>query len=372
MTQPNANAKRQEDAEAKRRAAEAEAEAARATRVSAEAEEAKAKLLAAAAEDDKATRAAAEAEEAKAARVAAEAEEAKAVHLATAETGRSRLSMVVAPAVLFLLAIGLLAVAAYALGQGLGKDVPAQIQLPLLLILGVVVLLMTLGALVALMQQWGLTDPQEAMALPKGTIRAVIALGLILIFAISSVFLVVSADATTVKLPGVTAERLQTIPLDRIVAITPEASGTTSEVALSVPTGFRDQISQQLLTVMATLVTAVVAFYFGTASARVAAETSAMTAQAIKEAQAGAATSKEKSRTSRRTIRAAGSARGPRTRRRARPPARSDCRTGRVRSSGVPPGRCRPPRSPRLHSRAHRGLRPGHGSRVRDGTSRAG
>jgi hypothetical protein len=211
------------------------------------------------------------------------------VHLATAETGRSRLASVVAPIALFLLAIGLLALAAWALSRGLGEGVPAQIQLPLLLILGVVVLLVTLGALVALMQQWGLTDPQEAMGLPKGTIRAVIALGLILIFAISSVFLVVSADATTVTLTGVSAARLQTIPLDRVVAIRPETADTSS-VDLRVPTGFRDQISQQLLTVMATLVTAVVAFYFGTASARVAAESSAATAQAIKDAQAGAAT----------------------------------------------------------------------------------
>ena len=293
MTQPSANAKRHEDAEAKRLAAEAEAEAAKATRVAAEAEEAKAKRLAAAAEDAKATRAAAEAEEAKATRVAAEAEEAKAVHLATAETGRSRLSSVVAPIALFLLAIGLLALAAWALSQGLGKDVPAQIQLPLLLILGVVVLLMTLGALVALMQQWGLTDPQEAMGLPKGTIRAVIALGLILIFAISSVFLVVSADATTVSLTGVTAERLQIIPLDRIVAVTQEPGATTFTVALRVPTGFRDQISQQLLTVMATLVTAVVAFYFGTASARVAAETTAASASLVKEAREAGAKSKQ-------------------------------------------------------------------------------
>jgi hypothetical protein len=64
-----------------------------------------------------------------------------------------------------------------------------QGSLPLLAIGGVVVLIFMLTAVAMIFSILGLTNPLQAMGLPEGSIRAVIALSLIVLFAILSVFL---------------------------------------------------------------------------------------------------------------------------------------------------------------------------------------
>jgi hypothetical protein len=62
-------------------------------------------------------------------------------------------------------------------------------SLPVLLVSGAVALLLSLALLVVIMRHQELTDPRFALGLPDGSIRAVIALLLILLFFITSVFL---------------------------------------------------------------------------------------------------------------------------------------------------------------------------------------
>jgi hypothetical protein len=70
-----------------------------------------------------------------------------------------------------------------------------EVSLPLLAIAGVVVLLGALALVSIAFKMMDMADPQEALALPAGSIRAVIALSLVVLFAILTVFLFSSLDS---------------------------------------------------------------------------------------------------------------------------------------------------------------------------------
>jgi hypothetical protein len=115
----------------------------------------------------------------------------------------------------------------------------AAVALPLLLMVGLGSLILLLTTMVAVLHAFGLTDPKKAFGLPDGSIQAVIALSLVLIFVIASLYLYSS-------LP-------QTIAADDVEA----AQG-------------RREFAQQLLTTVGTLAVAVAGFYFGTRSVEAA------------------------------------------------------------------------------------------------------
>ena len=104
-------------------------------------------------------------------------------------------------------------------------------------------LLAVIGGIVAAFSALRLTNPQQALALPEGSIRAIIALILVLIFVVMAFYLI------------------ETVFVDE-----------TNEDARNVAT--------QLLATVGTLVAAVAAFYFGTAAVTTGtkAATSAVTA----------------------------------------------------------------------------------------------
>ena len=144
-----------------------------------------------------------------------------------------------------------------------GLDQP-EILLTLLVIAGVVILLAALGGLVALLNGFANLNNNEALGLPQGSIRAVIALSLILIFAMISVFLVGAMRGDTNLSTGLTEAQVAQFGPDRLVTIVPGASPGTFDVeTVTQPTDMSQQLSQQLLTILGTLVTALVAFYFG-------------------------------------------------------------------------------------------------------------
>jgi hypothetical protein len=105
----------------------------------------------------------------------------------------------------------------------------AAVVLPLLTIGGLLSLLIVLALVSVFFQTLGLANKEQALALPEGSVRAVIALGLIVLFAILAIYLYGS--------------------------ISVRAAGATNQVA--------DDFAKQLLTIMGTLVTAVASFYFG-------------------------------------------------------------------------------------------------------------
>jgi hypothetical protein len=119
-------------------------------------------------------------------------------------------------------------------GISLGGNMP-EVILTLIVIAGVAGLLASLSMVTVILAALGLSDQKEALGLPKGSVRALIALSLIIIFAIMSLYLYGRLDGT--------------------------------------PTQEQTRFAQQILTTVSTLVVAVAAFYFGTRSVEAARET---------------------------------------------------------------------------------------------------
>lgn len=153
------------------------------------------------------------------------------------------------------------------------KDSP-EASLSLVFVAAAVVLILVVSALSIVLRRLGLVDGEEPMGLPRGSIRAVIALLLIMLFFIAAIFLFNSTRATPSsesanrQLTGITAERLATIPTDSIRSSIQRVSGDSTlydvvlyPVGLSTPTS--DDLAKQLITTLSVLVTAVASFYFG-------------------------------------------------------------------------------------------------------------
>ncbi|MGX1159921.1 hypothetical protein FBY31_1719 [Arthrobacter sp. SLBN-100] len=152
-------------------------------------------------------------------------------------------------------------------------DVSPEASLSLIFVSAAIVLILVVSTLVIVLRRLGLADANEAMGLPSGSIRAIIALLLIMLFFIAAIFLFNSSlnqtDPTqTRSLEGVTAERFATIPTDQIQSSQTRQvdNATVYDVVLFQPssgTAASEDIAKQLITTVGTLVTAVAAFYFG-------------------------------------------------------------------------------------------------------------
>jgi hypothetical protein len=146
---------------------------------------------------------------------------------------------------------------------------PPEIVLTLVLIMGVIALVAALGSLLALHRSFGLATGTEALGLPPGSIRAILALMLVLVFAIMSVFLYYQSTTGTAASRGVTQSQIDLLPQDQIVAVraaSPLPDGTaTFDVDISGSPASQ-QLALQLVTLLGTLVTAIAAFYFGSNS----------------------------------------------------------------------------------------------------------
>jgi hypothetical protein len=123
----------------------------------------------------------------------------------------------------------LLLVALFGLSFAVGFA-PTEVKLPIIAIAGVFLLLGALAIVSVAFSLFELSDKTQALGLPEGSIRAVIALSLIVLFAILSVYLYASL---------------------------------TSQKPDSPNTDF----AKQLLVLVGTLVTSVASFYFGSRAA---------------------------------------------------------------------------------------------------------
>lgn len=111
------------------------------------------------------------------------------------------------------------------------QKLPPEVQLAAVIVLGVSIVMNLLFIMTAGYQRMQLTSSNQALGLPAGSIRALIALFLILMFAIIGIYV-----------------------FNAVLG----AGASISQQALS--------LAQQLMTTIATLVVAVAGFYFGTAS----------------------------------------------------------------------------------------------------------
>lgn len=177
--------------------------------------------------------------------------------------------LVLLPAVVLMLGLG------YRLFDGM-----RLVGLPMLAIFGIIILFGTLALVAMLFQTLGLTNRDEPLALPPGSVRAAIALSLIVLFAIISIMLFQSLLGSTYVLHGTTkAQRDEIVAKapDRVVesvlaacAAPVPQTGTCDEADLRFdvrmqgampPTGASD-LAKQLLVLVGTLMTSVTSFYF--------------------------------------------------------------------------------------------------------------
>jgi hypothetical protein len=158
------------------------------------------------------------------------------------------------------------------------SDSNTEVTLPVVIIAGLVVLVMVLGLLTFVFSVLKLSDSKEALGLPSGSIRAVIALMLLVIFAIVSIFLYsdVAGSGRLQKLENLTAEDVTNLAKQVEVALQIEQKQTSADgkslpskyiVHYRAPTSRAgEDLAKQLIVLLGTLVTAVSSFYFGSAS----------------------------------------------------------------------------------------------------------
>ena len=160
--------------------------------------------------------------------------------------------------------------------------VPNELGLPVLAIFGVVALLASLSFVAISFNRVNMSDRTQALGLPQGSVRAVIALSLVVLFAILSVYLFSSLNNSgRIQRDWclVDKERMMLANSLRTGEIVSDRAMTTEEVAAhcnAAPpeqrfvVGFRDagdpagvDFAKQLLIFVGTLVTSVASFYFG-------------------------------------------------------------------------------------------------------------
>jgi len=158
-----------------------------------------------------------------------------------------------------------------------------------------VTLLLYLGTII--LRTAGLSSKKEALGMPEGSIRALIAMSLILMFAIIGVTVLYSGiGGEPIQSNGISAaqlERLENVQIISISVVDPAASPGSERFNVTA----RPELSQaghdfglQLLTTVSTLVVAVAGFYFGSRAVAQGAKTAAAQTAAASAAGAAAGT----------------------------------------------------------------------------------
>ncbi len=161
----------------------------------------------------------------------------------------------------------------YALiGKICAVNLGAEVKLPLVAIAGVILLLLVLAVVSVAFGVSGLSDKTQALALPEGSVRAVIALALVVLFATLSVFLFESmATGSPRTAPNLTEAQKKDFlqnnktATDIVVAETGEGTAKIYTIDYRDPINKQSEdLAKQLLTMLGTLLTAMASFYFGT------------------------------------------------------------------------------------------------------------
>jgi TRAP-type C4-dicarboxylate transport system permease small subunit len=159
--------------------------------------------------------------------------------------------------------------------------------LPIIAIFGIMMLFGALALVASLFAGMGLSDPQQALGLPDGSIRAAIALSLIVLFAIISIMLYQSISKPY-EIAHVSKAAVDVLVKDttsnHVVAVIPEchteATDCTSCTASTEPCPQMlytvdvlqpqgreaTDLAKQLLILIGTLMTSVTSFYFASRS----------------------------------------------------------------------------------------------------------
>ncbi len=156
-----------------------------------------------------------------------------------------------------------------------------DVLLPILASVSAIGLLISLAFLAVSFSVLDLSDRNQALGLPEGSVRALIALLLIMLFVITSIFLYRQLrfpleKAVVTKYAGISETQLAAIPEEEIISIQVKSEGEdkTFDVDRRVPPIEANEASQrfaeQVLTTISTLVVSIAAFYFGVRSVEAA------------------------------------------------------------------------------------------------------
>jgi hypothetical protein len=141
-----------------------------------------------------------------------------------------------------------------------------EIALPVLIVVAVLGLLIALAVVSAILTALGSADRTQALGMPEGSVRAVIAVGLLLIFVTTSMYLFNALEFTSDLSTGLTATEFETLMAEhpeRVAFF--EKKGESYDVKLRTEVGERSShFAVELLSILGTLVGTVSGFYFGT------------------------------------------------------------------------------------------------------------
>jgi hypothetical protein len=137
---------------------------------------------------------------------------------------------------------------------------------------GVIALLGALLIFTTLINLVGLSNRDQALGLPEGSVRALLALALLGLFAIL-VSSVLNPESEVKTFSGLRQEDVtafvQHNPDARDIVQTPEANSQPPTFKLTFSSAQRqDDFAKQMLTLVGTLMTAVISFYFGATTVR--------------------------------------------------------------------------------------------------------
>jgi hypothetical protein len=155
------------------------------------------------------------------------------------------------------------------------------VGLPVLAILGIMILLGTLSLVAMLFKQLELTDPKQPLALPPGSMRATIALALIVLFAIFSItlYLSISNAGVPYTVAGLREAERNALVLatpSRVIVAEEDDCATAAKdacpkddrrykVTLRAASSTEGiDFAKQLLVLVGTLMTSVTSYYFAT------------------------------------------------------------------------------------------------------------
>jgi hypothetical protein len=163
--------------------------------------------------------------------------------------------------------------------------------LAILLVAGLIAVTLLLYFGTIIMRATGLQAKNEALGMPEGSIRALIAVSLILMFAIIGVTILFAGMAgDPVDSNGLTSaeiDRLENVQIVSISVVDPAASPGTERFNVTARPELSDaahDFGLQLLTTVSTLVVAVAGFYFGSRAVSQGAKTAAAAQTAATEA----------------------------------------------------------------------------------------
>ncbi len=144
--------------------------------------------------------------------------------------------------------------------------------LPILALVSVLLLLGALLVFTTLIHLVGLSDPKSALGLPDGSVRALLALALLGLFAIMASSVLVNPPSHQLK--GIPADEVSAFvqfnPNEHDIVWIPDQRADPNKpltfTAVFNSTAQVSDFAKQMLTLVGTLMTAVISFYFGSAT----------------------------------------------------------------------------------------------------------